>query len=447
MSQPTGQAAPRRAALIFIFVTVVLDVLALGIIVPVLPALVVDFLGGDTARAAETYGLFATAWALMQFVASPILGALSDRFGRRPIILTSIAGLGLDYILMALAPNLGWLFVGRVISGVTSANFATAAAYIADVTPVEDRAKGFGMIGAAFGLGFVLGPALGGLLGTISPRLPFWVSAALCLANSCYGLFVLPESLPLDRRSPRFSWARANPLGSLRLLRSHTELFGLASVTFLYYVAHEVLPSTFVLYTSYRYGWNTGTVGLTLALVGVCTAIVSGGLVGPIVARIGERRAALTGLTFGAIAFAIYGLAPRGTLFVAGVPVMAIWGLFGPSAQGLMTRRVAVSEQGQLQGALMGLRGLSGLISPFIFTFTFATFIGPRAGSPSPRGTFPSCVPPAGGRPRHGVERDDDAPYLHRHSPHPHPWRYFGAGMPAALNVPVSGTPIGPTGM
>jgi len=388
MSQPAGQAAPRRAALIFIFVTVVLDVLALGIIVPVLPALVVDFLGGNTARAAETYGLFATAWALMQFVSSPILGALSDRFGRRPIILTSITGLGLDYILMALAPSLGWLFVGRVISGISSASFATAAAYIADVTPPDERAKGFGMIGAAFGLGFVLGPALGGVLGTVSPRLPFWISAALCLTNALYGLFVLPESLPPERRLRQFSWARANPLGSLRLLRSHPELFGLASVTFLYYVAHEVLPSTFVLYTSYRYGWNTGTVGLTLALVGVCTAIVSGGLVGPIVARIGERHAALTGLMFGAVAFAIYGLAPRGSLFLAGVPVMAIWGLYGPSAQGLMTRRVTASEQGQLQGAIMGLRGLSGLISPFIFTFTFATFIGPRANLHLPGAPF-----------------------------------------------------------
>jgi DHA1 family tetracycline resistance protein-like MFS transporter len=388
MSHPTGAPAPRRAALVFIFVTVVLDVLALGIIVPVLPALVVDFLDGNTARAAQMYGLFATAWALMQFVASPVLGAMSDRFGRRPIILTSIAGLGLDYIFMALAPNLGWLFVGRVISGVSSASFATAAAYIADVTPVDQRAKGFGMIGAAFGLGFVLGPALGGLLGTFSPRLPFWVAAALCLTNAFYGLFVLPESLPPERRSTHFSWARANPLGSLRLLRSHPELLGLAGVTFLYYAAHEVLPSTFVLYTTYRYGWDTGTVGLTLALVGVCTAIVSGGLVGPIVARLGERRAALTGLTFGAVAFAIYGLAPSGSLFLAGVPVMAIWGLYGPSAQGLMTRRVTTSEQGQLQGALMGLRGLSGLISPFIFTFTFATFIGPRANLHLPGAPF-----------------------------------------------------------
>ena len=374
-------------AILFIFVTVVLDVLAIGIIAPVLPPLVVSFLGGDTAHAARIYGLFATAWALMQFVASPVLGALSDRFGRRPIILISVSGLGLDYIFMALAPNLGWLFVGRMISGITSASFATAAAYIADITPPENRAKSFGMIGAAFGLGFVLGPAMGGTLGSISPRLPFWVSAALCLTNALYGLFVLPESLPPERRG-RFSWARANPIGSLRLLRSHPELFALASVTFLYYVAHEVLPSTFVLYTGYRYGWDPRTVGLTLALVGVCTAIVSGGLVGPIVARIGERRAVLASLAFGAAAFATFGLAPNGRLFLIGVPIMAFLGLYAPSSQGLMTRRVQGSEQGQLQGAIMGLRGLSGLISPSIFTLTFSTFIGRLADLHLPGASF-----------------------------------------------------------
>ena len=387
MRQPTHAPAPRPAAVVFIFITFALDVLAIGIIAPVLPPLVVSFLGGDTAAAARVYGLFATAWAFMQFVAAPFLGALSDRFGRRPIILMSITGLGLDYIFMALAPTLGWLFVGRMISGITSASFATAAAYITDVTPPEQRAKSFGLIGAAFGVGFVLGPALGGLLGSVNPRLPFWVSAVLCLANAVYGVFVLPESLPPERRA-RFSWARANPIGSLRLLRSHPELFALASVTFLYYVAHEVLPSTYVLFTNYRYGWDPQTVGLTLALVGVCTAIVSGGLVGPIVARIGERRAALTGLTCGAIAFTIYGLAPTGRLFLTGVLVMAFWGLYGPSAQGLMTRRVQSSEQGQLQGAIMGLRGLSGLLSPSMFTFTFATFISDRANLHLPGAPF-----------------------------------------------------------
>jgi MFS transporter, DHA1 family, tetracycline resistance protein len=387
MSHLAGAPAPRRAAVLFIFVTLALDVLAIGIIAPVLPPLVVGFLGGDTAAAARVYGVFGTAWAFMQFVASPFLGALSDRFGRRPVLLLSITGLGFDYVFMALAPNLQWLFVGRMISGVTSASFATAAAYIADVTPPEQRAKNFGMIGAAFGLGFVLGPALGGVLGSVNPRLPFWVSAALCLANALYGLFVLPESLPPERRA-KFSWARANPVGSLRLLRSHPELFALATVTFIYYVAHEVLPSTFVLYTSFRYGWDPRTVGLTLALVGICTAIVSGGLVGPVVARIGERRAALTGLTCGATAFAIYGLAPSGGLFLAGIPLMAFWSLYGPSAQGLMTRRVQPHEQGQLQGAIMGLRGLGGLISPSMFTFTFATFISDRASIYLPGAPF-----------------------------------------------------------
>jgi MFS transporter, DHA1 family, tetracycline resistance protein len=377
----------RRAAVIFIFVTVVLDVLALGIIAPVLPPLVIEFLNGDTVQAARIYGIFATAWAFMQFVASPILGSLSDRFGRRPIILLSVTGLGLDYIFMALAPSLGWLFVGRMISGITSASFATAAAYIADVTPPDQRAKSFGMIGAAFGLGFVLGPALGGLLGTFNPRLPFWVSAGLCLTNALYGLFVLPESLPPERRS-RFSWKRANPIGSLRLLRSHPELFAIASVTFLYYMAHEVLPSTFVLYTSYRYNWTPQNVGLALALVGVCTAIVSGTLIGPIVKKIGERRAALMGLTFGATAFAIFGLAPTGVLFLVGIPVMAFASVYAPSAQGLMTRRVLPTEQGQLQGAMMGLRGLSGLISPGMFTFTFATAIGTRADLRLPGAPF-----------------------------------------------------------
>jgi DHA1 family tetracycline resistance protein-like MFS transporter len=213
------------------------------------------------------------------------------------------------------------------------------------------------------------------------------VSAGLCLTNALYGLFVLPESLPLERRS-RFSWKRANPVGSLRLLRSHPELFALASVTFLYYMAHEVLPSTFVLYTSYRYDWNPQTVGLTLALVGICTAIVSGTLIGPIVKTIGERRAALTGLTFGATAFAVFGLAPTGLAFLAGIPIMAFASIYAPSAQGLMTRRVLPTEQGQLQGAMMGLRGLSGLISPGMFTFTFATAIGSRADFRLPGAPF-----------------------------------------------------------
>jgi DHA1 family tetracycline resistance protein-like MFS transporter len=363
-------AAPRRAALAFILITVTLDMLALGVIVPVLPRLVVDFAGGDTARGAEIYGLFGTVWALMQFFFSPILGSISDRFGRRPVILLSNLGLGLDYIFMALAPTISWLFVGRVISGITSASLSTAYAYIADVTPQEKRAAGFGM---------VVGPALGGLLGGVDPRLPFWVAAGLSLANACYGWLVLPESLPRERRMG-FSWRRANPLGSLVLLRSHPELFGLAVVNFLSNLAHAALPSTFVLYAGYRYGWDAQTVGIMLASVGIASVIVQGGVIGPVVKRIGERAALLVGLVCGVAGFAVYGVAPTGTLFLVGVPIVALWGLAGAAAQGLMTRRVGVSEQGQLQGANGSVRGITELIGPGLFTQSFAFFIA--AGTP-----------------------------------------------------------------
>jgi DHA1 family tetracycline resistance protein-like MFS transporter len=374
-----SEAAPaRRAAVAFIFVTVALDMLALGVIVPVLPKLVLQFEAGDTAAAARIYGLFGTAWALMQFVFSPLLGALSDRFGRRPVILVSLFGLGLDYVLMALAPSLGWLFVGRVISGITAATFATAGAYIADVAPPDRRAAGFGLLGAAFGLGFVLGPALGGLAGSLHPRLPFWIAAGLTLTNAAYGLFVLPESLPPGRRA-RFAWRRASPVGSLRLLRSHRELLGLAGVVFLSAIAHDALPSTTVLYTHHRYGWEDRAVGLLLAGVGVSSALVSAVLVGPVVARHGERRTLLAGMALGALGFALYGLAPTGALFLLGVVPQALWGLRGPAMQGLMTRRVGPSEQGQLQGAQASLIGIAGLIGPGLFTQTFAACIAPDA--------------------------------------------------------------------
>ena len=299
--------------------------LALGTIVPVLPKLVVTFLNGDTAAAAEIYGVFGTAWALMQFLCSPPLGALSDRFGRRPVVLISNLGLGLDYIVMALAPSLWWLFVGRVVSGITAASISTGFAYVADVTPPEGRAARFGMLGVAFGAGFVLGPALGGLAGGVEPRLPFWIAAGLSLTNALYGLFVLPESLPRERRAP-FEWRRANPLGSLALLRSHRELLGLASVNFLGQLAHAVLPSVTVLYMGYRYGWDERTVGLVMAGVGICSMVVQGALIGPVVRRFGERSALILGLLFGTAGFATYGIASTGSVFLVGVPLMALWG-------------------------------------------------------------------------------------------------------------------------
>ncbi len=375
MAVPATQAPARPAALVFIFVTVMLDMLALGMIVPVLPPLVVSFLGGDTARAAGIYGLFGTAWALMQFLASPVLGALSDRFGRRPVILLSNLGLGLDYVLMALAPNLAWLFVGRVLSGITAASVPTAGAYIADVTPPERRAGAFGLIGAAFGVGFVLGPAVGGLLGVVDPRLPFWVAAGLSLLNFFYGLIVLPESLPRERRAP-FVWRTASPVGALVFLRADRVLLGLAVVVFLGRVAHDVLPSTFVLYAGFRYHWDERAMGFFLAGVGVATMIVSGTLVHPIVRQCGERRALLVGLACGAAGFALYGLGPSGAIAVLAIPIQAFWGLSGPAAQALMTGRVAPSEQGRLQGAISSLTGIAGFFGPALFTLTFAYFIG-----------------------------------------------------------------------
>ena len=370
-----------RRALAFIFCTVALDVLALGFMIPVLPNIVLGFMGGDTAGAAEVFGLFATVWGLMQFLCSPLLGALSDRHGRRPVLLISCFGLGLDYIFMAIAPSLTLLFIGRIISGVSAATISTAFAYIADVTPAEGRAKAFGVVGMAFGLGFVLGPAVGGIVGGIDPRLPFWMSAVACLINAAFGWFVLPESLPPERRMA-FSWKRANPVGSLKLLTSHRELLGLATIDFIVNVAHQVLPSVFVLYAGYRYGWSETTVGLTLASVGVFSALVSGLLIGPAVSRLGTRLALITGLLSGTSGMVIYAVAPTGSWFWLGVPVMALWGLVGPAIQDLMSRRVGESEQGQLQGANSSSRSVAGLVGPAIFSATFAYLIGWLPGAP-----------------------------------------------------------------
>jgi DHA1 family tetracycline resistance protein-like MFS transporter len=380
-------AGRRPAALGFIFVTVLLDLLAFGIVIPVLPRIVQSLLAGNTMRAALVLGIFSTAWAAMQFVFSPLLGALSDAFGRRPVILISLLGLGLDYMVIALAPSLAWLFVGRILSGITAASFTTASAYIADVTAPEQRAAGYGMLGAAFGLGFVLGPALGGVLGSIEPRLPFWVAATLCLLNAAYGAFVLPESLPRAQRVP-LTIARANPFGALSLLRARRGLSGVAAVAFLFYLANEVLPAVFVLYAGFRYGWSEIEVGAALALMGVAGVIVQGGLTGPVIRRLGERRTLFIGLALGAAGFATYGLARSGPMFLLGIPLMALWGLAGPAAQSIMTQSVAASEQGRLQGALNAVRGVSGLIGPGLFALLFAASIHTGSGWQYPGAAF-----------------------------------------------------------
>lgn len=380
-------AASRGAAVIFIFVTVLLDTLALGLIIPILPKLVESFVDNDTANAARIFGVFGTAWALMQFFFSPILGALSDRFGRRPVVLLSNFGLALDYVLMALAPSLVWLFVGRVISGITTASMSTAFAYIADITAPAQRAAVFGKIGVAFGGGFILGPALGGLLGDIDPRLPFWAAAGLSFANTLYGFLILPESLPKERRSS-WRWRSANPVGALHLLASDRALMGLSVANFFAQLAHVVLPSVFVLYATYRYGWDTKTVGLTLALVGICSMVVQGAAIGPIVNRIGERRALFFGLACGAVGFLIFGAAPTGHLFWIGIPVMAFWGVAGAATQSLITRLVSPEQQGQLQGATTSVVSIAQLLGPFLFTLTFAHFIAPQTPLQLPGAPF-----------------------------------------------------------
>ncbi len=365
----------RRAATIFIFVTVLIDMVTFGMIGPVLPKLIAGFVGNDYAWAAEIIGLFATAWALMQFFCSPLLGMLSDRVGRRPVILLSNAITVIDYAIMALAPNLWWLFAGRILSGITTSNMTAASAYIADVTPPEKRASAFGILGSAFGLGFVLGPAIGGLVGNVNPRLTFWAAALFALLNALYGLFVLPESLPRERRASRLEWKRANPLGSLRLLRSHHELWGLTWVNFITYVGHEVLPNVWVIYCIAVFGWSTGSIGLTLTLVGTISTINQLTMIGPVVKRLGERRTLLASLLVAAGGLALMGT-NNGILFLVAAAIIAL-PMYQASSQALMTRRVAPGEQGELQGALGSVRGISMLIGPSLFTLTFAQFAGP----------------------------------------------------------------------
>jgi DHA1 family tetracycline resistance protein-like MFS transporter len=349
----------------------------MGIIIPVLPHLVLEF-EGDKASAASIYGYFGVVFAAAQFFFSPVLGALSDRFGRRPVLLISMFGHGLDFILMALAPTMWWLFVGRTISGITAASFSTANAYIADITPPKERAQRYGLVGAAFGFGFVFGPALGGIAGEFDPRMPFWIAAALCLLNAAYGWFVLPESLPPERRSA-FSAAKANPLGSLGFLRAHGEVAWLAAVSIIWNTAFWVIPTTSVLYTAFRFGWTERDVGLMLAAIGIGNIVVQSGLVRPTVRFLGEALALRTGLGFSIAAMLVYAFAWEGWMFLLGIVFQSAAGIMGPALQALMSRRVSGTDQGKLQGALSSAIGIAGMFGPIIFSQVFAWALGPGA--------------------------------------------------------------------
>lgn len=365
---------PRRAVLTFILLIAFLDIMAMSIVIPVLPELIKQMTGSSEA-AGWWNGVFVALWAGMQFLSSPIIGSLSDRYGRRPVLLLSIAGLGIDFVLMALAPNLWWLAVARMISGVTSSSFTTTFAYMADITAPEERARGFGLIGAAFSGGFINGPAIGGLLAEISLHAPFWAAAGLCGGTFVYGLLIVPESLSADKRMA-FSWRRANPFGALKLLRSHPELTGLATVNFLLYFAHHVFSVVFVLYTGDRYAWSSLEIGLALALAGGLDMAVQGALVGPVVRRFGDRTTMIVGLASGAIAMIVLGLAQSGAMAVLAIVICGLWGLAMPTIQSLMTRRVSESEQGQLQGANSSVASVAGIISPLVFGAIYAKSVG-----------------------------------------------------------------------
>ena len=366
-----------KAGLGFIFGAVMIDSLGAGLIVPVLPRLINSFEGVGLSQASSFYGFLVAIYALLSFVFASAVGSLSDRFGRRPVLLLSLLGLGLDYVIIALAPNLAWLVVGRILAGIFGATETTAMAYIADISKPEERAKNFGVIGAAFGLGFIVGPLLGGLLGGIDLRLPFWCAAGFSLLNMLYGLFVLPESLASNYRRS-FSWARANPVGSLLALRRFPSVLTLTGVYSLTRLSLNGLIGVFVLYTSYRFGWSVTEVGISLAVVGIALAVVQGALVGPVVKWLGEGRTALVGLTLSALAYVLLGLATTEWLLYTAIILSSSGGLVAPSVQGAISSRVAPEEQGLLQGALAGINNLANVVAPLLTAGLFAYVVSRR---------------------------------------------------------------------
>ena len=360
--------------MIFIFLTLLIDIIGIGIIIPVLPELIKELLNDANLTDAELTsaasfwgGIIATSYAVMQFFFAPIVGALSDRFGRRPILLLAMAGLAIDYVIQANAPTLMWLFVGRIIAGIMGASFTTANAYIADISTDETRARNFGLLGAAFGLGFAIGPALGGLLGNISLRLPFWVSAGLALVNFLYGLFVLPESLAPENRDP-FTVGKLNPFASLARLGKYPVVAGLAVAIFFVSLAQRGLENVWVFHGTYRYGWTTWDNGLALGLVGIMAILVQGGMVRPIVKRIGERKAVVFGIVMAVLAFMGYAFSFQGWMVYVVIIFGSIGGVAGPAVQSIVAKSVDPNEQGQMQGAITSLRSVTSIFAPLIFT-------------------------------------------------------------------------------
>ncbi len=381
------QRHPGSHASAFVAITVLLDAIGFGLIIPVLPSLLVGLTGDTLSQASIHGGYLAFVYAVAQFLCAPILGNLSDRFGRRPVLLYAIGALGVDYLVMGWAPTYGWLFVGRLISGMAGASFTPAYAYVADVTPPEKRAQNFGIISACFGVGFILGPALGGLLGGLSPRTPFFVAAALSLTNLIYGIFVLPESLPETRRRP-FRWKRANPLGTLLQMRRHPVVLGLLAALFLWSLAHQVMPSTWSFYTKFRFGWSEAMIGLSLAAAGAVIASSQALVMRRLMPRLGEKRVAMLGLALGGLGFLGFATATQGWMMFAWLATWLMAGLVMPSTNALMSHRIAPDAQGELQGAVASLQSLTSILGPPLMTQLFGRFSAPDAPIHLPGAAF-----------------------------------------------------------
>lgn len=371
-------AGRKEAALVFIFITLLIDVTGLGIIIPVIPKLIEELIQGDISEASRYGGWLMSSYALIQFLSAPLLGGLSDKFGRRPVLLASLFGFGIDYLFLAFAPTIGWLFVGRIIAGVMGASFTTAAAYIADVSTPAKRAQNFGLIGAAFGLGFIIGPVMGGLLGSLGSRVPFMAAASLSLLNWLYGYFILPESLKPENRRP-FNWKRANPAGSLVHLKKYPLIIGLVSSMFLLYIASHAVQGTWAYYTMEKFKWDEKMVGYSLGMVGLLSAIVQGGLIRVIIPKLGNIKSLYIGLTLYCIGFILFAFATKSWMMFVFLIPYCFGGISTPSLQGIISTQVPPNAQGELQGTVTSLMSLASIIGPWAMTSLFYTFTNDTA--------------------------------------------------------------------
>lgn len=371
-------ASNRKAAIGFIFVTFLIDVTGWGLVIPVFPTIIHELTGGNISSVTRWGGWLTTAYAIMQFLFAPVLGNLSDQYGRRPVLLASLLGFGIDYVFLSFAPTIGWLFVGRVIAGITGASYTTASAYMADISSHEDRAKNFGLLGAAFGVGFIIGPAIGGLLGSFGPRVPFLVAAGLTLLNALYGYFVLPESLPPDRRR-KFEWVRANPVGSLMHLKKYPGIWGLVLSLMLVYIAAHAVQSTWSFFTIERFNWSPGMIGISLAVVGLLVGLVQGGLIRVVNPKLGNERSVYIGLSLYAFGLLLFAFATQSWMMFAFLVPYCLGGIGGPALQAIISNHVPGNEQGELQGALTSLTSITTIIGPLVMTSLFAYFTQPKA--------------------------------------------------------------------